>query len=87
MFKQTHSRASRAKRKEEEKTGKSEIEILYTRYAGFDVPKKTVRVCLLMRDEHDQSHKELCTYGTTTEEVLQLSTRGAGCDGESMRQG
>jgi len=48
------------------------MEILYARCAGFDVHKKTVRVCFLIRDEHGQSHKEFRTYGTTTEELLKL---------------
>jgi transposase len=48
------------------------MEILYARCAGFDVHKKTVRVCFLIRDEHGQSYKEFRTYGTTTEELLKL---------------
>jgi transposase len=49
------------------------MEILYTRCAGCDVHKKTIKVCLLMRDANGQRQKELRTYGTTTEELLKLS--------------
>jgi transposase len=48
------------------------MEILYARCAGLDVHKKTVRVCLLVRDERGKSHKEYRTYSTTTQEVLNL---------------
>ncbi len=48
------------------------MEILYARRAGFDVHKKTVRVCLLIREERGESHKEFRTYATTTEELLKL---------------
>jgi len=48
------------------------MEILYARCAGFDVHKKTVRVCLLIREESGESHKEFRTYATTTEELLKL---------------
>jgi transposase len=40
--------------------------------AGMDVHKKTVRVCLLIRQEHGKPHKEFRTYGTTTQELLDL---------------
>lgn len=49
------------------------MEILYTRCAGCDVHKKTIKVCLLMQDEHGKPQKEFRTYGTTTEELLKLS--------------
>ena len=49
------------------------MEILYTHCAGCDVHKKTIRVCLLIRDEHGKPQKEFRTYGTTTEELLKLS--------------
>jgi transposase len=48
------------------------MEILYARCAGFDVHKKTVRVCLLIRQEHGKTHKEFRTYGTTTQDLLDL---------------
>ncbi len=49
------------------------MEILYARCAGCDVHKKTVKVCVLIRQENGQRHKEFRTYGTTTEEVLALA--------------
>ena len=49
------------------------MEILYERCAGADVHKKTVKVCLLIRQANGQSRKEFRTYGTTTQELLALS--------------
>lgn len=48
------------------------MEILYPRCAGLDVHKKTVRVCVLSRDEQGKSHKEFRTYMTTTQDLLNL---------------
>lgn len=47
------------------------MEILYTNCAGFDVHKKTVKVCLLTQASNGQPHKEFRV--TTTEELLKLS--------------
>ncbi len=49
------------------------MEILYPRCAGCDVHKKTIKVCLIIRDEQGKPQKEFRTYGTTTEELLKLS--------------
>jgi transposase len=49
------------------------MEILYPRCAGCDVHKKTVKVCLLIREANGQAHKEFRTYGTTTHELLELA--------------
>ena len=49
------------------------MEILYERCAGADVHKKTVKVCLLIRQANGQSRKEFRTNGTTTQELLALS--------------
>lgn len=49
------------------------MEILYTRCAGCDVHKKTMKVCLIILDANGQRQKEFRTYGTTTEEILKLS--------------
>ncbi len=35
--------------------------------------KKTIKVCLIMRDANGQRQKEFRTYGSTTEEILKLS--------------
>ncbi len=48
------------------------MEILYPQCAGLDVHKKTVRVCVLIQQEHGKPHKEFRTYGTTTQDLLQL---------------
>lgn len=48
------------------------MEILYPRCAGLDVHKKTVRVCVLSRNEQGKSHKEYRTYMTTTQDLLNL---------------
>src|ERR1700682_324043 len=50
-----------------------EMEILYPHCAGCDVHKKTVKVCLLRREADGQLHKEFRTYGTTTQELLELA--------------
>ncbi len=49
------------------------MEILYARCAGFDVHKKTVKVCLLIREANSEPKKEFRTYGTTTDELLKLA--------------
>jgi transposase len=48
------------------------MEVLYARCAGMDVHKKTVRVCLLLRQEQGELQKEFRTYSTTTAELLNL---------------
>lgn len=48
------------------------MDVLYARCAGFDVHKKTVRVCLILRQEHGKTHKEFRTYSTTTQDLLNL---------------
>ena len=48
------------------------MEILHARCAGLDVHKKTVRVCVLIQPEDGQTHKEFRTYGTTTQDLLNL---------------
>jgi transposase len=48
------------------------MDVIYPRCAGLDVHKKTVRVCLLLRQEQGKNHKEYRTYGTTTQELLDL---------------
>jgi transposase len=53
--------------------GAEKMEILYTRCAGCDVHKKTIKVCLIILDANGQRQKEFRTYGTTTEELLKCS--------------
>ncbi len=48
------------------------MEVLYARCAGIDVHKKTVRVCVLIRQEQGKPQKEFRTYSTTTADLLNL---------------
>jgi len=48
------------------------MEILYPRCAGFDIHKKTVRVCSLIEQENGKITKEFRTYSTTTADLLNL---------------
>jgi transposase len=48
------------------------MDVLYPRCAGLDIHKKTVRVCVLIREEQGKPHKEFRTYSTTTEDLLNL---------------
>jgi transposase len=50
------------------------MDVIYPRCAGLDVHKKTVRVCLLLRQENAKNHKEYRTYATTTQDLLELLT-------------
>lgn len=56
-----------------QETEEREMEILYARCAGLDIHKKTVKVCVLIRQEDGQIQQELRTYGTTTQELLELA--------------
>lgn len=49
------------------------MERLSARCAGCDVHKKTVKVCLVIRQENAQSHQEFRTSGTTTRERFELA--------------
>jgi transposase len=57
----------------EPKKREMEMEILYSRCTGLDVHKKTIKACLVIRNEQGQVQKEFRTYGTTTQEVLDLA--------------
>jgi transposase len=48
------------------------MEVLHARCAGFDVHKKMVRVCLLIRQENGTLQREFRTYATTTQDLLNL---------------
>jgi transposase len=49
------------------------IDVLHARCAGFDVHKKTIKVCLLQKQTDGREQREIRTYGTTTQELLSLS--------------
>jgi transposase len=48
------------------------MEVLYERCAGLDVHKKNVKVCLLTPGPDQRPHKEIRTYGTKTQDLLEL---------------
>jgi len=48
------------------------MEILYERCAGLDVHKKNVKVCVITHRPRHQPSKEIRTYLTTTQELLQM---------------
>jgi hypothetical protein len=48
------------------------MELLYERCAGLDVHKKNVKVCLLTPGPDQRLHKEIRTYGTKTQDLLEL---------------
>jgi transposase len=48
------------------------MEVLYERCAGLDVHKKTVKVCVLTPRTDQHPHKEIRTYGTKTQDLLEL---------------
>lgn len=49
------------------------MQILYRCCCGLDVHKKTIVACLLRIDPEGEFFKQVRTFGTTTEELLQLS--------------
>ncbi|GAC1366004.1 MAG: IS110 family transposase [Ktedonobacteraceae bacterium] len=62
------------------------MEVLYACCAGLDVHKKTVKVCVLIREETGQLRKEFRTYATTTEQLLALADwlKELGCTHAAM---
>ena len=48
------------------------MEILYERCAGLDVHKKNVKVCLKTKDADGRPSKEVRTYATKTQNILQM---------------
>lgn len=61
--------------------GEVTMEVVYPRCCGLDIHKKTVVACLLLSGERGQVSKEIRTFGTMTDDLLELSdwlTR-AGC--------
>lgn len=49
------------------------MEVLHKRCCGLDVHKKTVVVCLLVSTGDGQSSKEIRTFATMTDDLLQLA--------------
>ena len=48
------------------------MELLYQHCAGLDVHMKNVKVCLITSGADGQPSKELRTYATTTQDLLQM---------------
>jgi transposase len=48
------------------------MEVLYERCAGLDVHKKNVKVCLIVPGADQHLHKEIRTYATKTQDLLEL---------------
>lgn len=48
------------------------MQVVHERCAGLDVHKKSVVVCRIVPDETDGWHKEMRTFGTLTDELLNL---------------
>lgn len=49
------------------------MEVVHKRCCGLDVHKKTVVACLIVPGPDGQAKKEIRTFGTMTEEILELS--------------
>lgn len=62
------------------------MEILYERCCGLDVHKRSVVACLITDKLKGKRHKEIRTFGTTTEELVELSEwlSAAGCTHVAM---
>jgi transposase len=62
------------------------VEVVYERACGLDIHKQTVVACLVVPDPDTAVHKEIRTFGTMTEELLQLADwlTAAGCTHVAM---
>jgi transposase len=62
------------------------VEVIYERCCGLDIHKQTVVACLLVLGPGQRSHKEIRTFGTMTDELLQLADwlTAAGCTHVAM---
>jgi transposase len=49
------------------------METIYERCCGLDIHKKTVGVCLIVCESRGKPNKEIRTFGTMTEDLLELS--------------
>jgi transposase len=48
------------------------MEVLYERCCGLDVHKNTVVACVMITPANGRVKKSVCTFGTTTAELLAL---------------
>lgn len=56
-----------------QQVGGTTREIVYARWCGLDVHKRTVVACLLIPGAESQPTKEIRTFGTMTNDLLALS--------------
>jgi hypothetical protein len=49
------------------------MDVIHERCAGLDVHKLTVVACVVTPGTRGRSHKEVRTFGTTSEALLQLA--------------
>ncbi|SRR6266542_929577 len=48
------------------------VEVVYERCCGLDIHKQTVVACLIVPGSGSTPHKEIRTFGTLTDELLEL---------------
>jgi transposase len=62
------------------------LDVIYERCCGLDVHKRTVVACLIVAGTHGEPRKEIRTFGTMTEDLLELSDwlAAAGCTHVAM---
>jgi transposase len=62
------------------------LDVIYERCCGLDVHKRSVAACLIMPGTHGEPRKEIRTFGTMTEDLLELSDwlAAAGCTHVAM---
>lgn len=62
------------------------MEVIYERYCGLDVHKRTVAACLLTPGPEGERRQETRTFGTMTEDLLALADwlAEAGCTHAAM---
>ena len=62
------------------------MDVIYERCCGLDVHKRTVVACLIVAGTHGEPRKEIRTFGTMTEDLLELSDwlAAAGCTHVAM---
>jgi transposase len=62
------------------------VEVVYERCCGLDIHKQTVVACLIVPGDDTLPHKEIRTFGTMTDDLLQLADwlAAAGCTHVAM---
>ena len=52
------------------------MDVLYARCCGIDIHKKSITVCVLIREAGKKEQKQIREFGTTTAAILSC---GTGC--------